>query len=580
MALTGQGSFTGLMGYERNYTYLGDSVLPLILTEKYTYTVYDILLQNRSGLPQFFKSQFATQLGRFANDINITSLKYENTRDHLSSSVAFQKYSISFEVRSSGQFLNSHVGDAGYTGSRNLGLTGILSHVGLIRDFRDSFSLSLSESANKDFVHNVSFSLRTGEGHSNFQSLKSVAQEIATSVFNNEPDTLSRAAFDAYGAFNDQNSRHYYDEVFNSLTFDFSFSKRVSLEAFLSGNYTHSISHSVTFAEDGNFEVSEKLKVVGKSSYSDAIIGFGSLNSGSLSRCQNVFSTYTPLLNYSNYNSNLIEVGYSEVRNIPSITIEGTFDFSNNPARKSGLTKTEGFEINRSEEGVWTINHGLRYSLDRFLNTNTDNVSISGSNTILDMIRVDRSASPNRVNALYDSLNEITGRVTGLFRVKTSVDAPQRGKSYSASFNYTSDPTFDNSEFVNPFGNVPITGFKKLSIDSQNTLPQDSISEYKIINRPSQDSILHYGYQQTPATFSVSVNGKLPRRGNCLYSASRYIPSGEAHALLNMAKATFLNSALTNTDVYNYFVKDLSFGCDSNNTFDMSVQFGYTKKRL
>ena len=579
MAFTGQGTYTGLLGYDRTYEYLGDSVLPFRTLEKYTYTISDFSLQNRNDLPSFFKTQFANQLGVFRNNINIVSLSYPITSDHLSSSVEFQKYTVSFEVRYSGDFVVNN--RDGYTGSKNLGLSGIVPYVNLLKDFRDSFSLSLESSASKSYNHDVSFSLRTGEGMTNFSSLKGLAQTIAQSIFTYEPDNLSRAAFTEYGSFNDSDSRQYYHETFNALTFDFAFSKKVSLEAFNSGNYNHSLSHSVNFNENGTFEVTEKIKVVGKSSFSQASQGYLSLSSGSLSRCQSAISSYSGILsNYGGFSNSLKNVRSSETRNIPGISIEGSFNFTNDPARQNGLVKEEDFDINRSTEGIWTINHGLKYTLDAFTVNSTDSLTLSGSSTILGLIQVDRSESPAKVNGLYSSLTDITGRVTGLFRTKTSVDSPQRGKNYSASFNYTSDPTHDISKFVDPFNGSQITGFKKLSIDTQNTLPQDLISEFKVINRPTQDSILHYGYQQAPSTFSVSFNGKIPRRGNTLYTASRYIPSGEANGLLNIAKATFLNNALLNTDVYNYYIKDFNFGCDSDNSFDMSVQFGYTKKKV
>jgi len=269
----------------------------------------------------------------------------------------------------------------------------------------------------------------------------------------------------------------------------------------------------------------------------------------------------------------------SETRNIPGISVNGTFSYSNDPSKQNGFSRAEVFDITKSEDGgIITIVHGLNYGLDAFINTGTDTLPVSGSSNILQIINQDRNDSLNSVRSVYYSLNNITGLSSGIFRTKSSVNAPVRGKNYTASFNYTNDPSFDLTSYANPFSLAAITGFKNLSIEFQNTETKRRISEYKVINRPTQDSVLHYGYQEEPGTFSVTFKGKLPRRGNLFVTSSRYVPTQEAADLLAYSKQLFLNETLKNNDVFNYCIKDLKYNVDSSNSFDMSVQYLYTKK--
>lgn len=582
ISTTGQGRFTGLLGYNRQYEYLGESNLPYRVVEKYSYTVHDMVPSNRADLPAFFKAQFSSLLGVFAGNINITSLDFPSSKEHLESQVIFQKHNISFEVRSSGNFASPSTG--GYQNDRNLGLSGIVAHSSYIKDLKDSFSFSNSQGGAKSYNHDLSFSLITGENYNTFPLLKNLASSIAHGIFDNEPDILSRVSFNSYGDFNDSDSKQYFSETFDALNYSFSFSKKRNIETFVSGGYTHSLSHSISFDDKGKFDISEKLKVVGNANYSQALNGFNNLVGGSQVRCENALSGYTALAtnlnsNLTSFSSGLFRVNTSETRNIPAITVEGNVSYTNDPSRKSGLSKMESLDISRAPNGVLSITHGYNYTLNAFLVNNTEDLAVSGAYSILGIINQDRNSSPSVVRGVYYTLSNLTGLSTGLSRIKTSVSAPQRGKTYSASFEYSNDPSFDTSSLINPFTSQAITGFNKLSVDFQNTEVRDFISEFKVINRPSQDSVLHYGYQQEPATFSVSFNGKTPRRGNSLVTSTRYVPTSEASELLDYAKKLFLDEALTNSDIYNYSLNELKYGCDSDNSFDMSVQFVYTKKR-
>ena len=110
------------------------------------------------------------------------------------------------------------------------------------------------------------------------------------------------------------------------------------------------------------------------------------------------------------------------------------------------------------------------------------------------------------------------------------------------------------------------------------TEPKDIIEEYKIINRESKQSVLSYGYQQEPGSVSINCKGQLVRPAQNLFEQFK-LPTGEAVDLLKYSKGLFLNHVMYDEKLYNYFLRGSSYTFGSENTFDLNLDFVYTRKR-
>jgi hypothetical protein len=448
----------------------------------------------------------------------------------------------------------------------------------------DNFSFNQAEDGSKTFNHNIGFTVRTGRGES-FTGAKALAGEIARSLFDIGPIDLSVSSFGAYGDFVDSGTaKHYYSETFDEFKRTFSFTKSRDIFPGNSGSYSSDLSHTINYSEQGIFTVQEKIRIEGKQEYSDAEAGFAALLTDSQARCENILTGYFPLAenqysdsNISN-NASLVRTNLSKTYNIPNLLVEGTLSYTNDERNLGAFTKDERFDVSREENGSLSIDHNIQYSLYNQISGNMDEQVVSGSEDILGVMSFERDRSIDAARSVFHTVTGLTGISSGIVRTKTAAKSQDRGKGFSLDMSYTNDPVYDTSQYIDPYNSSPVTGFNRVSMTYSEDLPQDVINEYKVINRPAQTSVLSYGYQQEPAKASVSFSCNMPRRVDN-FATPLYYSETETKQLLRYAHQVFFNRALTNADIYNYYLADIKYNFNSSNDFNMTLEFAYTKKK-
>ena len=344
--------------------------------------------------------------------------------------------------------------------------------------------------------------------------------------------------------------------------------------------------HAINYDADGYFRITESLSVFGKKHFNQALTGFNSLTVGSSGRCAEKIAQYAPIV-YKQTNdssaavsSGIKQVSISKVFKMPELVVDGSVVFTNDPSYFDNITKSDELSVERDSNGTLKMNHSFNYSLLGFVDGVTDTKAVSGSNNILQLIAGDRAGSISTCQSTYSNLTGVTGRrhPDALTLVESNITAPVRGKAYSASFSFSDDPMYDLSKIVNPFTQTQITGFKTMDVSLDQTEPKDIIEEYKIINRESKQSVLSYGYQQEPGSVSINCKGQLVRPAQNLFEQFK-LPTGEAVDLLKYSKGLFLNHVMYDEKLYNYFLRGSSYTFGSENTFDLNLDFVYTRKR-
>ena len=585
MAITKpQGNYTGLLGYDRTYEYFGES-LPFRVVENFSYEVYDNQLDQTADLPAYFKTQFAAQLNLFSGDVDITSLEYPNSPDLKEDGVRLQKYNITLQSRRTDSFFNSS--SDGYANVRNSGLSSVVTdYFDILKEFSESFGFTRADDGKRNYQHTLNFSLRTGDNTTGTAGLHTAAQQIASAVFDVEDGTnLSVIGFSDYGDFTSTDAKQYLTESFDDLAHSYNFEKTREILPFDSGNYNHSINHSIRYGDDGYFQITESLSVMGKAEYSQALAGFNSLVDGASGRCTSKITQYDSIVNRqtsdtsTSVSSDVQQVRISKTHKIPDLMVEGQIVFTNDPSYFDNITKSDEMVIEREANGVIQVNHSYSYNLFDFVDGATDTKTVSGSKNIVELMTGDRAASQTICQNVYDQLTGLTGRdnPSALALISTNITSPVRGKNYSAQFSYSDSPMYDLTRITDPFTQSQVTGFTMLEVSVDETEPKDIIEEYKVINRQSKQSVLSYGYQQEPGSAKVSCRGQMTRATGNRMGDFR-LPTGEAIQLLKYSKGHFLDHVMYDKRLYNYYLQGASYSFGSDNSFNLGLDFVYTKK--
>jgi len=589
---TPQGTYTGLLGYNREYEYLGDSNLPFRIVENYTYEVFDTQLDRTEDLAPYFKTQFAAQLKYFSGDVDITSLEYPQSEAFNEDGMRFQKFNITIQSRTLGTFFEED--EDGYQNTKNAGLGDVVAGWSdMLKGFSEKFSFSLSEEGNKNYNHSLNFSLITGTSGTPPTSItgasdvRNTAGQIAAAVFAKDFEAeLSLTGFTGYVNYVGSDSKQYTSETFDELTHTYSFEKNREILPYTSGEFTHSMDHAINYDADGYFRITESLSVFGKKHFNQALTGFDSLTGGSSGRCAEKIAQYAPIVLQQTQtaptvvSSGIKQVSASKVFKIPELTVDGSVVFTNDPSYLDYITRSDQLSVERDSNGTLKMNHSFNYSLLGFVDGVTDTKVVSGSSNILQFIATDRIGSISKCQSIYSELTGVTGRQhpDALTLVESNITAPVRGKTYSASFSFSDDPMYDLSRIINPFTETKITGFKTMQVSIDKTEPKDIIEEYKIINKDSNQSVLSYGYQQEPGSVSINCRGQMIRPAQNLLEYFK-LPTGEAIDILKYSKGLFLRDVMREEKLYNYFLQGGSYRFGSQNTFDLNLNFVYTRKR-
>jgi len=588
-----QGFYTGLLGYSVKKEYLGNALQHREI-ETLTLEIYGTDTLNKADLSSYLKTTIASAVNAFSGDVNITSLSVPISQESKENNIRFCKYTTTAEIRRTGNFLGSHSGEFSsdeseyYPGPSGIKFI-ITGYFKYLEEFGESFSFATKEDGSKDYSHSINLTLRSGDSN---KTTKTLAQEISSALFASDKLITGISGFSFYGFtgalqnYGDSSiSKNYFTETYDLLKNTFIFEKKKELAPNNLGTYTHNITRSLDMGEDGIVNVGENLRIVGRMSFSQAEDGFEELYSGSYDRCNASLQNWTKQFGSSKIDSLMNEpIDVSKTLNIPALTIESVIKFSNDKSWLSKYRKEVTTTLDRNEAGYIDITDSIKYVVlqpkqPNFLNLIIETgVAIAGvssnDKTVFQIVTGEKILSNARCQNMYVNCGYYNPKFqsSGVC-LSSDYEFPTRGKSFGANFKYTTNPIYKTIL-------DGVEGFRIIDVKVSDTKPTDIFNEIKIINRPTNKSVIDYGYQSTEGKINVSLEATLERPGHNILLRPYAPPIPKLAKLKKLAKKLALDRLMNLKSLKStWFLSNFEYSMTSKNTISMSVEITYTTKK-
>lgn len=544
------GLITGLIGYNLKKEFLGGA---LFYREVQTLE-YEVISLSLSGWsPSAIHDNIKKEFVNYTGDVRVKVVEVPSSYYAPNDSIRSAKYNVSVELKSVPTTLGTQqpeLADSYYKGLDYAFFTGYGSS---LIDFKEDFTFETNDNGIKSFGHDVNFTLLSGT--------KAMATTIITSIFNNDKDTTFGIGTMVGGCVvaDTGNFLDYFTEVYDEIRQNYRFNKKRELLPLSGANYLSTFNHSFNLKEDGICDVSERGQLKGKKSFDQAQQACETLISNSFSRCSGFYSTFKGI-----ETGNLINLPTKITKdfNRPAISADYEVSFTNNPQfSDSGYSREEIFDFSVGEIGIVDLKHNLNYTLARrHTNTNFTNLFsvVTGySNT---------ACSGYYANSYYYKDN------WPLNLIKRDVSWPSRKAQGSISFQYSNHP-----KYWITFNGVL---FQYLDSKVQTSLPVDIVNEYKIINRPSQTSLINYSYQTEKGQVTTTVEAGIGRNSDEFTTNFRSDYSSQLVAAYQYGISSFLNQFKNVVPLsFTYFLSDLKYTMNQDAVLVMTLTFTYTLKK-
>jgi hypothetical protein len=134
----------------------------------------------------------------------------------------------------------------------------------------------------------------------------------------------------------------------------------------------------------------------------------------------------------------------------------------------------------------------------------------------------------------------------------------------------------------NPRNNVTVNGvhFNVLDYTIDNNVPQDMVTEYKVINRPTKFSVLNYAYQSSVGEITVNFTAQIGRLTNEWMTGFREDIGIYLYALYQYGTTLFM--AQFNNVVplnFNFYLADVKYNLNNDGILTMNLKYSYTIKK-
>jgi len=583
------GCITGTLGFSLKREFFSES-FAFRDVSTYNYEIYSTDFSGQSAVT--IQSGIVNQFAQvYSGDIRCRVFETQNSYQFPSDSLRAAKFNVSIEIKSPVNNLGGQFGElnSGYYSGVNP--TFWTAYGQYLLGFQEEYTFNTNENGNREWNHGFSFGLQTGwSGANDVNGRKAFAQTIASGIFSNDQYTtfgLYTMVGEISGLANNSVFRNYWNESYDLLKNTYSFGRKRTELPFNGAGTLFNIAQTIDLGTDGITTVSEKASTVGKINFATVQSDLANYLAGAYGRCSGVYNSF--------YNTNVIaqDAQYSGVSiylpliNTPlkttrvydSRSLAASYDvsFSNSPnVSGDGTITNQSLEFSIDPYNRVEATHSFDFTVNKLLN-NSGYFTTLMSNTT--------GQSPAAVASYYQ--NNLSGVYTiypSLNLVKNSLDWPNIKPKATAKFSYSNSPVY----FVTTNG---IT-FKMLDVEVQNKLPADIINEYKIINRPTNKSILSYGYQSERGEITVSIKSLLGK------SSKQFFPDGVGsftnldevgsplstylQALYKFGGSVFLsNFSGTPTIALNWFLQDSKYNLNSNGDLGVQLIYTYTwKKRL
>jgi hypothetical protein len=553
---------TGTLGYKLKKDFLGDGLFYREV-ETYTYEIYA-----RPSIPYstpfadietLIKNYFASRSGDFSYKVLESPADYQFPNNHAQAA----KFRVEVELRNPVSSLDTYNPELTTNRYKGLDQNFFTSYGTGIDNFSEEWTFQQQDDGKDVFTHDISFNLYSG-------ARKEKAQEIAASVFNQDANTtlgvniLGGTSLTSSGSFT-----NYYNESYDLMRNSYRFTRRREALALSGSAYTNDLSHSVTLKPDGVIDVTEKGIINGKLTLTNAQAGYDTLIASAYTRCNTLYSTYKDFVGGQSVSASLknFPLALTRTFNKPALMIDYEVNYTSDPnidtVNSLSLDKTIDVEV--TEDRFININHSYAWTYLVPVQAGNDATAITFVNSA-------RTASPTEIANYYTNSTFFSSGRPNMKLIKFSAGLPNRNRNFNATFGYTNNPIY----FVTLDGETYAILDYKLS----NQKPADIITEFKVINRPTKESVLNYAYQTERGTKGASVSARLQRTSDNMFTTPRPSLAGQLLSLYKFAVGRLLQDFQGVTVLaLSYHLSDVKYQINSDNEITLDVMITYALKK-
>lgn len=561
---------TGLMGFSLKKEMMGDALF-FRETATFRYELYsaDFIGQSRSNITSLILNQFQT---KYSGDINVKVFDVPTEYQFPNDTIRVGKFDVEVQVKSvpavgtwqpelsSAPFYYKGLDANFFVGSGKQ-----------LLDFRESFDFEQNENGTLTFGHSLSFGLMTGS--------KGQAVGIASGIFAQDKGNSFGIAsmVGAISTLADPTQYvNYYTETYDQIRQQYSFTRKREVLPSGAATYNYNIINTLDVKEDGFMDVSEKGNVKGNIDFGSAQAGMETLIAGAYSRCNSFYGTYVGMaadgFTYPTATT-LVNLPIKTVRmfNPRGISADYDISFTNNQQFGSDGTQTnETFEIQNNLSDFVDLKHTVEFVYNK---------RYAPANTFQTLINAAVANSPAAASGYFAAV--VTDPTYGynqfsypIHNIKKEVAWPNRkNKGARVVMTYANHPKY--------FVAINGYGYRVLDIKINTTVPTDIVTEYKVINRPQQTTVMNYAYQTERATMSITMDASIGRNPDEFVTQFRTDLPVHVANLYQYACGLFFNQFQGTIPVaFTYYLQDFKFSYNSDNgVLQVVPVFCYTMKK-
>jgi len=344
-----------LLGYQVNKNYLGEGVFALNTIKNIS---IEGILDNRidnadsEGVKQTFQkiSGFLTGIANaydavVVNGYNLGTGKVTNLSFPDQNPIRLGKYQYNIEIVENSDFSNVQTGDIYGTF-----LSGVSDKILALDE-----TLNFDNAANGDYSYNHDLSIQYYDTGSD---LFAKSKSFANSIYN---DSLKLGLIGPFSGFYDvlKTKKNYFSETYDLISKRCGFSKKILINKNYNSNYTTTLSHVLSFDNNGKISVTEQgiIKGLDNTLNYTADSYFNTELANSYTRCQNVFNIYVEKYGLSTKDSLFNQpFNLGKTADWFNNILEYNVSYVNDPAFEGNVINTYNITVNKDiqEVGIYT----------------------------------------------------------------------------------------------------------------------------------------------------------------------------------------------------------------------------------
>lgn len=562
MPVLRSGITTGLLGYTLRKEFLGD-ILFYRETEVFNFEIYSINVSGSTFTPNVLHQNIISEFAnKYSGDINAKVFQVPGDYTFPNDSIRASKFNVQIEIKRNPSGLADNQTELSSNYYRGLDSNFFANHGNVLSDFREDFGFEQGENGNQTFSHNVSFAISSGTSNS-----RNKAVEIASGLFGNDKDTtfgistmVGNVVIGNTGIY-----QNYFTETYDLIRNTFNFNKRREILAISGLSYTYNLIHGLDLRDDGVFDISEKANVKGFLSFGQAKQGADDLLTGAYNRCNAFYNTYKDFAGGTGISDPLITAATRTAKsyNRPALAAEYEVNYTNNPSLgNNGVNTEEIIELEADEKNLVEIKHRYNFLVNK---------RNPPSGSMIGLLNNAYSVSPGIASGYYLASNFYNSSFA-IHQTKYDLTWPSNKSRCTANFQYSN----------NPRNFVTLNGLSFYSFDYkvQNVKPVDIVTEYKVVNRANNLSVLNYAYQTEKGQLSVTIDAGLGKDPNEFVSGFRSNISNYLVELYKFGIGLFMKQFVNTIPIsFTYQLSDIRYSVNSDGMVQMNLVFVYTLKK-